>query len=82
MKKALKIAQIIIFSFIIFGCAYNIESYPIIDRDYNTHSYDEFININYNNYNKTLYCQKHYKWEQVKVISTNQGIKYIIKGDK
>ena len=73
----------IIFIFIFLnGCAINLESYPVVDRDYKKHSYSEKLVVSYESNEKILYCQEHYKWELIKRIYTNDGIKYIIKGDK
>jgi len=78
----MKYKYLLLISLIISGCAFNLESYPIICRDKKTHIYNKEIIFESMKNDFILYCQKHYKWEQVKRIYTNDGIKYIIKGNK
>lgn len=67
----------ILLLYIFIGCSSNVPSYSLYDRDNKLHMYDKKISI-YDDEVLRYYCQRHFEWEDIITIYTEDGIKYKI----
>jgi len=70
----------IILLMLFLGCSSNLQSYKIIDRDNEVHSYNR--EITRNNTPSVFYCKKHYQLERVRFSYRKEGVKIIVRKAK
>ena len=71
----------ILLLYVFIGCSStsinDISSHHLYDRDNKLHMYDKKISI-YDNEVLHYYCQRHFEWEDIITLYTEDGIKYKI----
>ena len=67
----------ILLLYIFIGCGSNIPSYHLYDRENKLHMYNKKVSI-YDEERLYYYCQKHFEWENIITIYSEDGRKYKI----